>query len=84
MSNPNGTIDIHDNATGCNTKQEVEEACESASVAEQLPKTKIYLFPNPASQEFNIIAEGYTIDELTIYNLTGQQVMHARPVNGKV
>ncbi len=27
LSSPNGTIDIHDNAPGCNSQEEVEDAC---------------------------------------------------------
>ena len=29
LAAPNGTIEIHDNAPGCNSPEEVEEACES-------------------------------------------------------
>ena len=27
LANPNGIVDIHDNAPGCNSQDEVEEAC---------------------------------------------------------
>jgi len=40
------------------------------------------VFPNPARRELNIAVEGFTIDEVRIYTLAGQEVMHKRSVNG--
>jgi len=44
----------------------------------------LLLFPNPANQELNISVEGYSIDEVKIYTLTGQQVLQKKPVNGNI
>jgi hypothetical protein len=39
----------------------------------------LLIYPNPARQELNISAEGYTIDDVSIYTLTGQKVLMIRP-----
>ena len=39
---------------------------------------------NQAYQDIIISVEGYEIDEVNIYTLTSQQVLHERPVNGTV
>jgi predicted GH43/DUF377 family glycosyl hydrolase len=84
LSAPGGTIEIYDNAPGCNSVAEVEEACESASVNEQAIDACLSLYPNPTYYDLNISCEGYKIEEIAIYTLTGQQVMHERPVNGMI
>lgn len=73
---------INANAPGCNTKPQVQIACASVMVDEQYLQENIRIYPNPAHQELNITLEGYTIDEVSVYTLTGQQVMQERPANG--
>jgi len=71
---PGGTVEIHDNATGCNSQQEVEEAC-TESVEEINSKDYLSIFPNPAKHKVSISTDdGKEVDEVTIYTLTGQQV----------
>jgi hypothetical protein len=57
LANPNGTIEIHDNATGCNSQEEVEDACgvgfEEVGTLESL----INIYPNPSSSQFTIEAK---------------------------
>jgi len=86
LSNPNGTILIASNTTGCDSPAEVQDSCVANSVFidEQLLKTSLTIYPNPASQELNTTAEGYTIDEVTIYTLTGQRILQDRPVDGTI
>jgi len=79
-----GWSDIHDNAPGCNSQEEVEEACESVSVNEETFNTYLSIYPNPAQLELNISTEGYIIEEVSIYTLTGQQVLQERPVIGTI
>ena len=64
----------------------MQDSCEANAVFidEQFIKDKIELYPNPANQELNISVEGYAIDEVSIYSITGQKVMQAKPVNGAV
>ncbi len=81
-----GIANIHDNSPGCNSPEEVQDSCIANAVLidEQYIKDKLELYPNPASQELNISAQGHTIDDVSIYTLTGQKVLQQRPVNGPV
>ena len=64
---PNGTVEIHDNAIGCNSQEEVEEACFT-SVEELSVENKFTISPNPNSGftnlRFTIYEQGVTIFEL--------------------
>jgi len=81
---PGGTVEIHDNATGCNSQQEVEEAC-TESVEEINSKDYLSIFPNPAKHKVSISTDdGKEVDEVTIYTLTGQQVLQKRHVDGTI
>jgi len=86
LENPNGTIGIGSNATGCNSPEEVQDSCEAHAgmIYNVLSNNNLILFPNPAHQELNISIEGKNIDEVTIYTLTGQKVLQERPVNGTI
>ena len=77
LANPNGTIEIHDNTTACNSQEEVETACENASVDELSHNNRLLIYPNPSSTQITIelptTPQKNTI--LTIYNLNGQQLI---------
>jgi len=47
LANPGGTIEIHDNAFGCNSQIEVEEACDGVSVEKLSLVNKFLISPNP-------------------------------------
>ena len=76
LSNPGGDIDINGNAPGCNSPEEVKDSCEAnaVNIDEQYIKDNLIIYPNPAIHVLNIAVEGQTIDEVTIYTLTGQKV----------
>ena len=81
LISPTGTIEIYNNAPGCNSQEEVEEACE-LSVENINPKDEISIFPNPANRQLTISSkDGKTIEEIIIYNLTGQKAQQEKPVN---
>lgn len=84
LANPTGLISINDNAPGCNSQEEVQDSCEAHAgyINMELSNDKIFVYPNPAINELNISADGYTIEEVNIYTLTRQQLMKARPENG--
>jgi len=79
LASPNGTIEVHDNATGCNSQEEVLAACsvgldESAVSGRQ---SAVNIYPNPASTTITI-STPTTPDKnttLTIYNLNGQALL---------
>ena len=81
LANPNGTIEIHDNAMGCNSQAEVETACENASVDELSQSNKLSIYPNPSSYQITIETP-ITPNKntfLTIYNQCSQQLI-TRPI----
>ncbi len=75
LVSPNGTVEIADNKPGCNSQEEVEEAC-TVGITEQLSATQLSIYPNPTSSAITISAEQGIIDEVSIYNKLGQRVIH--------
>ena len=76
LVNPNGVINIHDNAAGCNSQEEVEEACESVSVNEFQIALECIASPNPFTSTTTL---SYTLDkpgnvQFTVYNVQSQIV----------
>ncbi|MDB4303895.1 T9SS type A sorting domain-containing protein [Desulfosarcina sp.] len=71
---PIWSIDIHDNAPGCNSKEELEEAC-AQSVGDISVISNLSIYPNPFS---NTITIGFELKQpeivtITIYNHLGKQ-----------
>jgi hypothetical protein len=81
LADPNGDIIIHDNAIGCNTAEEVQDSCEVhfGIFITDVKQEDLLIYPNPARQEINFSTEGFSIDEVIIYTLTGQQVYTLMP-----
>jgi hypothetical protein len=86
LDNPNGTVEIYDNAVGCNSPEEVQDSCEAnaVNIDEQYIRENLILYPNPASTTLTINTDNQTIDEIRIYNLTGQLVMRERPSGNQI
>ncbi len=84
LAAPGGEVSISDNAIGCNSPEEVQDSCEAHAGYNDIWLNNDFLsiFPNPAHVELNITAEGYSIEEIIIYTIAGQQVMQKRFVNG--
>ena len=79
---PNGTVVIEGNAPGCNSIEEVEEACLEVGI-EESKITSFILYPNPTDNGIITI----TLDNphnihLTCFNTFGQQV-HQQEITGK-
>ena len=75
LSSPNGDINIHDNATGCNSQEEVEYAC-GVWIPSINSESKFSIYPNPTENEIFISGkEGRIIKEINIYNQLGQKVI---------
>jgi hypothetical protein len=49
LQTPNAWVYIDSNATGCNNEEEVEQACESISVADYPGQSYFSVYPNPAN-----------------------------------
>ena len=74
LLSPGGTVTIANNSSGCDSQQEVEEACK-LSVEEFQGDNPFILYPNPARDEINLeFSSIYEIERIEIYNETGQLV----------
>ena len=81
LASPNGNFSIHNNAPGCNTQQEVEDACDTLSVENLTIDHGCLIYPNPVKERLTISSKnGLRIDEIAIYNQIGQKVLHHKPV----
>lgn len=80
LSNPNGSIDIHDNNNGCRTQSEIEDAC-AVGISNTIVNNDFFIFPNPAKAEISI-GNGNKLEECTIFNQFGQKLLHqTSPIN---
>jgi hypothetical protein len=64
---------IHDNATGCNSVEEVDTACVHLLSGDAHNLTTFSLYPNPASTTITI--ETTAKGSLSIHNTSGQQLL---------
>jgi hypothetical protein len=74
LVSPNGFVGIMGNAPGCNSEQEVYEACTSLGIESATPTLSLTIYPNPTSSGITI--EIPTQGHLSILNLNGQQLLH--------
>lgn len=72
LANPNGSIAIYNNATGCNSQYEVELACGVGVEENNIFENYFSFYPNPASTK--IIIETNRIGFLSILNLNNQEI----------
>ncbi len=75
LASPNGTVEILDNNQGCDSPQEVEEAC-TVGVPEQESALQLSAYPNPFTTsttiEYELTEPSHV--QLTIYNAIGEVV----------
>lgn len=77
LSDPNGIVEISNNAPGCNSQQEVQDDCDSiTSVSEMKLEESFTISPNPSSGEthlrYTIYDVGYVM--LDLYEISGVKV----------
>lgn len=70
----NSTVYIHVNTSGCNSQMEVEKNCMFLHRDEMNAEEGISIFPNPANTSITINSKTI-VDEVIIYNQTGQRVL---------
>lgn len=75
LSDPNGEVKIEGNAIGCNSQQEVEDACLTGLFPAKEINSKISFYPNPATKELYISSKEVNLMEVNIYDLLGQMVL---------
>jgi len=73
---PSNIAQISDNAPGCNSRQEVEVACESIGIGNPDLKETFLIYPNPSLSSMIIeITDLSGANRLTIKNVNGQEIM---------
>ena len=73
MGSPSGTIEIHDNAAGCNSQAEVDTTCKHLSVENLTIDGGWLIYPNPASTIITIETPStYAQIQLSIMDVNGQ------------
>lgn len=82
LAAPNGIIWISENAPGCNSPEEVEEACNTLSIEDISIHEDLTVYPNPACTELFISNNsGAKITDVKIYNQVGHRVMYQEKVS---
>ena len=74
-----GEATISGNALGCNSEEEVEEACDFVPTREELPENnRLKIFPNPATHFLSIELPKSSTQpiEINIYDLQGKLMSH--------
>jgi hypothetical protein len=75
LASPIGTVEIHDNAPGCNTVEEIQEACLT-TVEEVKTGNGITLIPNPSTDKITISLPAISGNtQLSIFNVSWEKVM---------
>jgi hypothetical protein len=73
---PNGTVQIYNNAAGCNSREEVEAACALLPVEKLTGETLFSVFPNPSSNLITVEqAEFPARSQVVIMNFRGQELI---------
>ena len=76
LASPTGSVSIYDNAAGCGDEAEVIYACQFVGVPAVNLESEFSIYPNPAKEKLFISSKnGMSIDEIIIYNQTGQKVL---------
>ncbi len=77
-------IRIEDNASGCNSQAEVEEACETG-IDEYLRNDELIVYPNPSNGIVYFKGNGLSdIKYVNIYNQLGQKVSYKNKVANSI
>jgi len=72
---PYGPIQIYENSSGCNSKEEIKEQCPSGINEMGNNNILINIFPNPAKKSITIESKS-KIESVTIFDQTGQRILH--------
>jgi len=74
-----GTANISDNASGCNTEEEVDIACQILGIDDIEDEVDLLVYPNPAvDQIFIEFSNAAIVQEISIYNQLGQNLLQIK------
>ena len=83
LANPGGSIEIHDNAPGCNSPEEVEDACLSAA-GETIAGGGMRIIPNPSNDIITVSVAAITgIMHLSVFIVSGEKVIDLQLTNNR-
>lgn len=84
LSLPNASIEIHDNAYGCNSPEEVEEACLT-SIADIKTGNELTVTPNPANANITVSIPVCSENaKLSIFNVNGEELLERHLTNTEI
>ncbi|GEQ85607.1 hypothetical protein ULMS_11150 [Patiriisocius marinistellae] len=69
-----GSFDVNNNAMGCNTINEIDDAC-TLMVVENFSVDMIKIYPNPTSQLLNIETNNLVMDNVVIRSISGKTLL---------
>lgn len=76
LANPHGNCNIEDNASGCNSIEEVEYACLTIGLQETNTKPEFSIFPNPTRKLLFISSkDGVHPKEVIIFDQLGNKAL---------
>jgi hypothetical protein len=79
ITDPNGVCYIHANAPGCNSLEEVSDACFTEIFSSAGQEKSITIHPIPARDILHFSSDDYEpVREIMIYNQIGQMVLHQK------
>lgn len=73
LSVPGGTVEISGNTTGCNSQEEVEQACLALTVEEVNDNENYSIYPNPVKDIAAFSSEEIT--SIEIYDMMGKLIL---------
>ena len=82
LMDPNG-IYIDNNAPGCNTIEEIEDSCLTATQETTFKKNNFKIFPNPTKKTITIESTS-KIEAVSIFNQTGQKNIEIASPQNKI
>lgn len=78
LVNSSGYIEIVNNASGCNSQQEVEEACEHVSVNDPVTVKCLSIVPNPANSVITVGSPCPDGSLVSIFKASGEEMISTK------
>ena len=85
LAGPGGSVNINNNATGCNNQEEILDACFSKTSEFPEFENSITIYPNPTKNLLFFSPKHLKpITEITVYDQLGQIVIHKKGIIDKI
>ncbi len=77
LSSTGSVVDINNNSTGCDNQQQVEDACETIWVADNIKVSDIKLYYSSNEKTISILNSKIP-NQIKIYNIAGQELINKK------